>query len=105
MKEGQWQRVLDAVASSRQETALLRQYAGDARWNRRELHSAEIEYKRGLQASPEDVVAATLNARVLGARRNLEPIEAAEAAASTNGWLAGLITLFAAALAIGFRRI
>lgn len=105
MKEGNWQRVLDAVASSCQETALLRQYAGDARWNRRELHSAEIEYKLGLQASPEDVVAATLNTRVLGVRRNLEPIEAAEAAASTNGWLAGLITLFAAALAVGFRRI
>jgi hypothetical protein len=105
MKDGEWQRVLDAVASSSQETALLRQYAGDARWNRRELHSAEIEYRLGLLASPDDQIAATLNNRIQGARRDLKPIEAAEAAASTNGWLAGLITLLAAALVVVFRRI
>ena len=105
MKDGEWQRVLDAVASSSKETALLRQYAGDARWNRRELHSAEIEYRLGLLASPDDQIAATLNNRIHGARRDLKPIEAAEAAASTNGWLAGLITLLAAALVVVFRRI
>lgn len=105
LQAGEWQRVLDAVASSSQETALLRQFAGDARWQRRELHSAEIEYRAGLTASPSAEVRATLNSRLLGARHQLKPIEAAESAASMNGWLAGLVTLIGVALIAGFRRI
>jgi hypothetical protein len=105
LQAGEWQRVLDAVASSSQETALLRQFAGDARWQRRELHSAEIEYRAGLTASPSAEVRATLNSRLLGARHQLKPIEAAESAASMNGWLAGLMTLIGVALIAAFRRI
>ena len=84
---------------------MLRQYAGDARWNRRELHSAVLEYQRGLQANPDAQITATLKSRIEGARRELQPIESAEAAASRNGWLAVVMTLIAAALAVGFRRI
>jgi spermidine synthase len=102
---GEWQRVLDAVATSSQETALLRQYAGDARWYRRELHSAEIEYRAGLAAAPSDQLRAALNGRLKLAREELEPIEAAELAATRNGWLAGLMTLIGIALIACFRRI
>ena len=47
LQAGDWQSVLAAVESSKQETALLRRLAGDARWYRRELHSAEVEYLAG----------------------------------------------------------
>ena len=105
LQAGEWQGVLDAVAASSQETALLRQFAGDARWYRRELHSAEIEYRAGLAASPSEQVRAALDGRLQGAREQLKPIEAAETAASRNGWLAGLMTLIGVALIGLFRRL
>lgn len=105
LQKGEWQHVLDAVATSSQETAMLRQFAGDARWYRRELHSAEMEYRAGLAASPSAEVRAALNNRMKAAREELEPIEAAESAASINGWLAGLMTLIGVALIACFRRI
>jgi len=93
-----WQRVLREVASCREGTPWLRQLAGDARWHRRELGSAVLEYEAGL-ASPalssdrEDVLRQALLARVQAAREQLQPVEAAAAAASRNGWLAGAIAL------------
>ena len=64
-----------------------------------------MEYRAGLTASPSDEVRAALNSRMKGAREQLQPIEAAESAASINGWLAGLMTLIGVVLIACFRRI
>lgn len=106
---GEWQRVLEVVASSSQETAYLRQLAGDARWYRRELHSAKLEYVAGLAAEglssdPTDPVRQTLSSRLLGAQEQLQPIQAAEAAASRNGWLAALISVLGVVMICVMRR-
>lgn len=105
LQAGEWQAVLDAVASSSQETALLRQFAGDARWYRRELHSAELEYRAGLAASPDATVRAALEGRLQGALDQLQPIDAAESAASRSGWLSVLVAAAFVSLLAVFRRM
>ena len=99
-----WQSVLAAVESSKQETALLRRLAGDARWYRRELHSAEVEYLAGLKLQPDPTLKQTLEGRLRGASAELQPILRAEAAATRNGWLAAICTLVGVALFAAMRR-
>ena len=104
LQAGDWQGVLAAVKSSKEETALLRRLAGDARWYRRELHSAEIEYLAGLQLQPDPKLKRTLESRLRGASAELQPILRAEAAATRNGWLALLATIVGVALFAAMRR-
>src|SRR5690606_18730031 len=98
LQAGDWQAVLDRVQESRVATALLRQYSGDARWNRRELHSAELEYRAGLALQPTEQLQRVLEIRVQGAAEQLKPVREAEAAATRNGWLAGLMAAIGVAL-------
>ncbi len=109
MDAGKWQRVLTDVASCSKETAYLRQLAGDARWYRRELHSARLEYEaglavEGLSADPNDPLRRTLISRLQSARTELQPIQAAEDAATRNGWLAALISALGLVLICLMRR-
>jgi spermidine synthase len=96
-----WRGVLEAVATSRKETPYLRQLAGDARWHLRELKSAKLEYALGLATATTLGQTSALAQRIDRAREELIPIEAAESAATRNGWFAllaslGCIGLFAA---------
>ena len=58
----------------------------------------------GLSAKPSDPVRQALTARLQGAREQLQPVQAAAAAASRNGWLAGLISVVGVVLICVLRR-
>jgi len=107
MGAGKWQDVLTAVASSGSQTPYLRQLAGDARWYRREMHSAALEYEVGLellQGNEQASVRQALTGRLEEAKRQLKPIDAAESAATRNGWLAGLISVLGVVMICVIRR-
>ena len=105
LQAGDWERVLRVAGESSTATALLRQFGGDARWYRRELHSAELEYRAGLQLNPEPALRSVLAARVRAAEEQLKPIVAAEAAASTNGWLSVVVGVLGLAAIALVRRV
>lgn len=104
-QRGAWREVLEVVESSGEMTPFLRLQAGDARWNMRHLHSAALEYRAGLEASPTAEDRARLDQRLQSLQEQLAPIDAADAAASRNGLLAGLVVAAGAALALLLRRL
>jgi spermidine synthase len=86
-----WTAVLAAVASSRNETASLREFAGDARWSLRQLRSARAEYEAATAATSDPVVGERLRGKRASVAQDLAPIACAEEVAERNGWLqAGL---------------
>lgn len=104
-QRGAWRATLQVVAESAAATPFLRLQAGDARWNLRHLHSAALEYRAGLQLSPDAKLRNKLEQRLADLQEQLGPIEAADTAATRNGWLAGAIVALGAALALLLRRV
>jgi spermidine synthase len=86
-----WSALLDAVRSSRAESALLREYAGDARWSLRELRSAAAEYERAAGLAADEPTRARLRGNLAYLADELGPVQRAEASARRNGWLQWLL--------------
>lgn len=85
-----WAGVLAAVRSSRQQTAYLREQAGDARWGQRQLRAAIQEYEVA-RSLGEGGAIRRVTLKLATVRELLEPIERAEQVAQRNGLLeAGL---------------
>jgi spermidine synthase len=90
-----WSDVLTAVASSRNETASLRELAGDARWSLRQLRSARAEYQSAVAATSDPAVSERLRGKQASLAQDLAPITRAEEVAERNGrlqfWLCLLV--------------
>jgi hypothetical protein len=86
-----WSEVLAAVASSRNETASLRELAGHARWSLRQLRSARAEYEAALAATSDPAVSERLRGNLASVAQDLELITRAEKVAVRNGWLQGVL--------------
>lgn len=90
-----WGGVLAAVAQSQRATAFLRQVAGDARWEQRQLHSAIAEYEAGLLLQPEPRLEQALRDKLRQVQELVVPIDLAATTAARNSWLqAAAITMF-----------
>ncbi|MFK7740968.1 MAG: fused MFS/spermidine synthase [Planctomycetota bacterium] len=100
-----YQGVLAAVGAASQPTALLRQFAGVARFHMRHLRSARLEFAAGLETATSEDLARPLRGWLDSIDRDLRPIDAAEAAASRNGWLSLVLVGVFAALAFGASRL
>ncbi len=93
---GDWPAVLAAVATSRQATVRLREFAGDAQWSLRQLAAAAAEYAAGNALANEAAQRQRFAARQAVLAEDLAAEARAEDLAARNGWLAlaccGLLT-------------
>jgi hypothetical protein len=99
-----WTAVLTAVASSRNETASLREYAGNARWSLRQLRSARAEYEAATAATSDPAVAERLRGQLARLAQDLEPITHAEEVAERNGWLQAVLCVVVLVLGLACLR-
>jgi spermidine synthase len=91
--------VLAAVASSREPSAYLRLLCGDARWHLRDLRGAAAEYGAAEALAPAPELQQALSQRIRDLAAETSALDAAEATAARNGWLAAAAAMAALLLA------
>lgn len=104
-QRGAWTDAIAALEECQQASAFLRLQAGDARWYLRQLTSAALEYRAGLELSPPDDLRRKLEARAAALRVEREPLLAAQAAAARTWWFSALVVLAGALAVLLLRRI
>ena len=104
-QRGAWSDAIAALEECQQASAFLRLQAGDARWYLRQLTSAALEYRAGLELSPPDDLRRKLEARAAALRVEREPLLAAQAAAARTWWFSALVVLAGALAVLLLRRI
>jgi spermidine synthase len=104
-QRGDHERALDALSSSAADSAFLRLQAGDARWYRRQLKSAALEYEAALALSGAGDVSETLRARLRALQAELAPVARAHSAATRSTWLSVLAAAVAAGVAVFICRL
>jgi hypothetical protein len=82
-----WLGALRAIEGSSVPSTYLREIGGDARWALRQLGAAEAEYTAALQSSTEAEERQRLERKRTDVRAERQPILAAAARGTQNGWL------------------
>lgn len=86
-----WPGVLAAVAGSRAPTALLREYAGDARWSMRQLEAAVAEYSAALTLAGDPASQQRLRGNLAILAEEVQPLRRAHQVGTRNAWLEALL--------------
>ncbi len=99
-----WTGVLAAVQQSREATATLREYAGDARWSLRLHNGAAAEYGAALDLAADAASRDRLRGKLRDVALDAEPLQRAERTARRNGvWQWALLGIGAIVAAWAFR--
>ncbi|MFO1078836.1 MAG: fused MFS/spermidine synthase [Planctomycetota bacterium] len=99
-RSGDWTGVLAAVAGASTQSAFLREIAGDARWQRRELEAAAAEYHLGIGLAGADPAKERIAEKLALLAEEQKPLAAALAASRRNGWLALAVGVVGAAVGL-----